>query len=216
MWGSRSVSVHLCWRLRPGAEQRGWGLRRGGLRSPQRAGQPVSQTPAGRPAAARVGAGCRRGTLVAPLPRCWQVWGLGFRAGPREGAGRVLSLWGQGRARWEPGDSRGRGRPRAEHRASGPACRLPARSGCAQGPGSWSLPACAGAPASAPLLPDAELLHDEEDAQVHQVVTARDGQVGSGVRWAGRAGRGLPSPDLGRPVGGRLGVSVSHSGQPPK
>ncbi|XP_057409419.1 two pore channel protein 2 isoform X3 [Balaenoptera acutorostrata] len=37
----------------------------------------------------------------------------------------------------------------------------------------------AGAPAPAPLLPDAELLHDEEDAQVHQVVAARDGQ-----RWA--------------------------------
>ncbi|XP_049569011.1 two pore channel protein 2 isoform X4 [Orcinus orca] len=127
---------------------------------------------------ARVGAGCRRGTLVTPLPRCWRVWGLGFRAGPREGAGRVLSLWGQGRARWEPADSRGRGRPRprAEHRASGPVCRLPARSGCAQGPGSWSLPARAGAPASAPLLSDAELLHDEEDAQVCQVVAARDGQ----------------------------------------
>ncbi|KAM9078515.1 two pore channel protein 2 isoform 17-T27 [Megaptera novaeangliae] len=37
----------------------------------------------------------------------------------------------------------------------------------------------AGAPAPAPLLPDAELLHDEEDAQVHQVLAARDGQ-----RWA--------------------------------
>ncbi|KAM9078510.1 two pore channel protein 2 isoform 14-T20 [Megaptera novaeangliae] len=40
-------------------------------------------------------------------------------------------------------------------------------------------PARAGAPAPAPLLPDAELLHDEEDAQVHQVLAARDGQ-----RWA--------------------------------
>ncbi|XP_047631006.1 two pore channel protein 2 isoform X5 [Phacochoerus africanus] len=48
--------------------------------------------------------------------------------------------------------------------------------------------ASAGAPAPAPLLPAAKLLHDEEDTQVHQVVAVRDGQC--------RAAAGRPPVSL--------------------
>ena len=58
------------------------------------------------------------------------------------------------------GDSRGRGRP---HQASGLWLHP---GGRAQGPWCGSLTAPASAPAAAPLLPDAEFLHDEEDTQV--------------------------------------------------
>ncbi|XP_045021793.1 two pore calcium channel protein 2 isoform X3 [Bubalus bubalis] len=41
---------------------------------------------------------------------------------------------------------------------------------------SPNILAPASAPAAAPLLPDAEFLHDEEDTQVHQALAAGDGQ----------------------------------------
>lgn len=65
----------------------------------------------------------------------------------------------------------------------------------AWGPGEpgWALSApvsAAPAPAAAPaaLLPAAELVHDEEDPEMHQVVAVGNGQVGRSARLARRAG----------------------------
>ncbi|XP_046499643.1 two pore channel protein 2 isoform X3 [Equus quagga] len=105
------------------------------------------------------------------------------------------------------------------HSALGPSCRLAA-------------PAPAGPPAPPPLLPDAELLHDEEDAQVHQALAARDGQCPAAAgappvslhhvrdaavhrREGRRAGPGeadvLPQPAGGPDVAPR---TADHSQQP--
>lgn len=79
----------------------------------------------------------------------------------------------------------------------------------AQLPGS--LPASARPPAPPPLLPAAELLYDEEDLEVHPLVTAGNGQVGASCPGLVGLGSGSLCP---RPCGCRQGPSESHLGLP--